>query len=60
MTETVTVEAKALKTVLDALVGPPHLIRELQALYGSKLEMLSSQSPIKALIDQYHDQVNKG
>ena len=53
---TVTVDAAALREVLQALVGPSHLIRELQVLQG--LDSKSCQSPIDTLIEQYNSQVS--
>lgn len=50
--ETITVDAKALREVLDALVGPPHLMRELQATRS--LHRLTHDNPIEMLIEQYN------
>ncbi|HWK69999.1 MAG TPA: hypothetical protein VNS29_04075 [Burkholderiaceae bacterium] len=52
--ETVTVDAKALRSVLAALTGPGHLIRELQVLRGLGDAM---DSPIDLLISQYNKAV---
>lgn len=52
----ITVNAENLRTVLSALNGPPHHIRELQALNKPPFN-----SPIGALTDQYNawaDKVN--
>lgn len=49
--ETVTVNAKALKQLLEAVNGPGHLIKELQVL--AKF----SDSPITVLIDEFNDAV---
>ena len=50
---TVTVDAVALHTVLQALVGPPHYIRELQAIRG----LLGNKNAIDVLIDQFNEQL---
>ena len=42
------VDARALKQVLLALTGPPHLIRELQAVVNL------GDSPIAKLVDEYN------
>lgn len=55
MTQTVTVSALALQQVLNALVGPPHYIRELQAIRG----LLGDASPIDVLIAEFNEQVEK-
>jgi len=47
----VTVSADALRQILSALVGPPHYIRELQAIRSL------GDSPIDKLIDEYNSQV---
>jgi hypothetical protein len=49
---TVTVDADALRQALEALTGPDHLIRELQATRGPLFD-----NPIDKLIRQYHEQV---
>lgn len=46
----VTVDAKALFTVLRALNGPAHHIRELQATRNTP----GSNNPISKLVDQYN------
>lgn len=54
--EHVTVSADALKSVLEALNGPDHLIREIQAtrhLDG----LVGEPNPINLLITQYNEQV---
>jgi cyanate lyase len=54
--EQVAVSADALKTVLEALNGPDHLIRELQATRN--LDGLAGEpNPINLLITQYNEQV---
>lgn len=57
--EKVTVNAKALRDVLQSLVGPAHHIRELQAI----VDLPGYDSPIKILIDEYNEAMiehNKG
>lgn len=49
--KTVTVNAENLEQILSALVGPGHLIRELQ--YTMQLP----NNPIVALINEYNKQV---
>lgn len=49
--ETITVDRKALHTVLQALVGPGHLIRELQ--HTRSLHKMGHPNPIDTLIEQY-------
>lgn len=51
--EKVAVDATALHQVLQALMGPPHLIRELQVLVNSKLPG-PKHDPIGKLIDEYN------
>ena len=51
--DTVTVDADALRQVLQALVGPSHYIRELQAIRSL------GDSPIDKLIFQFNEQVAK-
>ena len=55
--DTITVNAQALREVLQALIGPPHLIRELQATMNPIFE-----NPITTLVNTYSkwvDAVNK-
>jgi hypothetical protein len=51
--QTVTVSAVDLRAVLMAAVGPPHLIRELQAI------RILGNSPIDRLVEQFNAQVNE-
>lgn len=53
---TVTVAAEPLRQVLQALIGPGHLIRELQATRS--LHALTKDNPIEILIEQFNDGVN--
>jgi hypothetical protein len=53
MTQTVEVDAEALGEVLQALVGPGHLIRELQVIRG----LPAGDDPLTTLIDQYNEQI---
>lgn len=50
----VLVDAKALREVLMALMGPGHLVRELQAITN----LPGHDCPIKLLIKQYNEQVS--
>lgn len=52
----VTVDAKALRQVLQALIGPPHHVRELQATRTP--ESLFPENPINVLVDQYNSQMS--
>lgn len=49
---TVTVTADPLRQVLQALIGPGHLIRELQATRS--LHALTNDNPIEILIEQFN------
>ena len=51
--EFVTVSASALRSVLQALNGPPHFIRELQAT-RNLLPGLENNNPINTLCDEYN------
>ena len=55
--ETVTVNAEALRKVLNALIGPPHYIRELQATRDNP--PLFMGNPIDQLIDDYNSAVEE-
>lgn len=55
--ETVTVDAKALRQVLQALIGPSHHIAEMQATRG--LHALTGDNPIELLVEQYAAAVDK-
>jgi hypothetical protein len=46
----VSVDAEALRRILQALNGPPHLIRELQATRGA----LFNNNPIDVLVREYN------
>ena len=50
----ITVSADALRTVLQALNGPGHYIRELQAIRN----LPGDASPIDTLIDEYNAAAN--
>lgn len=52
--DTVTVNAKALREVLLALVGPAHHIRELQATRG----LPGYENPIDTLIREFNEAVD--
>ncbi len=57
--ETVNVDAKALKSVLGALIGPAHHIRELIAIQN----LPGDESDINKLVRQFNEAVeddNKG
>lgn len=49
--EKITVSADALQAVLKALVGPGHLVRELQATRGP---LTGELNPINILIDEFN------
>lgn len=56
--EKVIVNAKALRSILSALVGAPHEIRELMALRGSSLHKLTGdRSPIDVVIEEFNEQI---
>lgn len=54
--ETVTVNADALRQVLNALIGAPHLIRELQAT-RDKPPVLTG-NPIDTLVREFNQAVD--
>ena len=63
--ETVTVNAKALRRLLSALLGPPHYISELQATRDDG-SGLFDDNPIdilckeyNAAVDAFHEQYEK-
>lgn len=51
----VSVPAEALEQVLNALIGPPHYIRELQVIRG----LPGSDDPISQLITAYNAWVDE-
>ena len=53
--KTVTVDAEALRTILQALIGPPYYIREIQAASDIRGE----ECPITKLREQYNTAVAK-
>lgn len=55
--ETVTVNANALRQLLTALMGPPHLIRELQ--FTRDIPPFITGNPIDQLIDEYNKAVRE-
>lgn len=57
MSQRITVDGKALRQVLEALIGPGHFIRELQALRSP--EELFPDNPINVLIKEYNQQVGE-
>ena len=52
--EQITVNAKALKEVLEALNGPGHYIRELQATRS----LPGNNNPLNILMEEYNTAVN--
>lgn len=54
MSKSVTVDKAALREILAALIGPPHLIRELQAT------RCLGDSPIDLLVEQFNAAVANG
>jgi hypothetical protein len=55
--EMVSVDAHALRTVLQALIGPPHYIRELQMTRG--IGALTGDDPIQKLLDDFNAALEK-
>jgi hypothetical protein len=55
--KTITVDADALRQVLQALIGPSHHIRELQATRS--LHKLGHPNPIDILIENYEAAIAK-
>ena len=51
----VSVPAKALAQVINALIGPPHYIRELQVIHG----LPGGDDPISQLITAYNAWVDE-
>jgi hypothetical protein len=58
VSKVIAVDAEALRTVLNALVNAPHMIRELQAT--REPVALFKDNPINILIDQFDAQVTQG
>lgn len=56
--KTVTVNANALRSVLAALIGPGHLIRELQATRSIDA-LTGTENPINQLVREFNEQVDK-
>lgn len=54
---TITVDAAALREVLQALIGPGHHIRELQATRS--LHKLGHPNAIETLVEQYNEWVSR-
>jgi hypothetical protein len=54
--KTVTVNAKALSDLLDALNGPAYYIRELQATRGS---LTGDGNPINVLVEDWNRNVDE-
>ncbi len=50
--EAVIVNAGALRQVLEALMGPPHLIRELQAMNDFEF---AKNDPIGTLVKEFNE-----
>lgn len=51
----ISVDANALRQVLQALIGSSHEIRELQVIAKSKAAHLFDNNPIGVLVKQYND-----
>lgn len=49
----IAVDAEALRQLLQAVTGPPHYIRELQAISGLPYGMGGEKNPINILNDEY-------
>ena len=65
--ENVIINAAALRQVLVALVGPPHLMRELQVTRSSsepgKLsisDLTGQKNPIDLLVEEFNEQITRG
>ena len=56
MIDKITVDAQALRELLQALVGPEHLIRELQTIR----DIQGDDSPINKLLSDYNGAVSEG
>jgi hypothetical protein len=56
--ETVTVNAQALRELLQAVIGEPHLIHELQVTRTLPELVGSSMNPIDVLITEYNNAAN--
>lgn len=54
MPEKILVDANALKQVLEALVGPHHLVLELQTIMRIPKELSQGDNPIAQLIEDYN------
>ena len=50
------ISAEPLRRVLEALNGPPHLIRELQATRGP---LVGDDNPINIIIEEFNEQVKE-
>lgn len=53
----VSVDAQALRTILQALIGPPHHIRELQATRS--IAELTGDDPIGVLVEDFNRAVQQ-
>jgi hypothetical protein len=54
--KTITVNAEALGQLLQAIVGPPHLMRELQVTRGP---LVGKDNPINILVAEYNAAAEK-
>ncbi len=59
MLKRIEVDAKALKTLLMTLNGPPYMIRELQVTRGGTNHGLDPNNPIDVLNKDYNDAVDE-
>jgi hypothetical protein len=55
MPDKILVDAKALKQILEALMGPHHLVLELQATRNIPKELVSTENPINVLIRNFNE-----
>jgi hypothetical protein len=56
--ETVTVNAKALRSLLEAALGPSHLMGELRVCYDLSAKGLTeNDDPISVLVEEYNKAV---
>jgi len=56
--EKICVTASALRTILQSLVGPEYLIRELQAIRNIE-DLTGKKNPINILVEEYNAWVEK-
>ena len=57
--DTVTVSARPLRELLEALVGPGHFVREMQVTFGLPEELTKRKNPLAQLIEEFNEQIDK-